>query len=439
MKNRKFWVSLIAGILAAVMLLGLVISIFPKSVNAASSSEIQSQIDDLESQQTDIQSQIDELETQIQENLEDMQDTVEQKLRIDQQIFLLHQQIDNLNDQIRSYGVLIADKQDELDDARERYQTLSDKNRERVRAMEEDGKLSYWSVLFKANSFADLLDRLNMIEEIAAADQRRLKELSEAADQVARVQEELQASKEALEGKRADVVKSQEELAGKREEASSLLSDLRSRGEEYQEYLAEAEKAKENLMIDIANKQNEYDEAVAAEYWEQYWATYVPPTTLPPETSDSSGEGSESGGESSGGSESGGSYDPSSEGWLCPVDWYIVTDPFGMRLHPYSGEYTMHYGVDLACNGGMPIYASRSGFVSTATEHWSFGNYVTIDHSGGYRTMYAHMSYYIVSAGEYVRQGQVIGYVGSTGESTGDHCHFCIIDNGTYVNPMSYI
>lgn len=434
MKNRKFWVSLIAGILAAVMLLGLLISIFPRPVSAASSSEIQSQIDELESQQTDIQSQIDDLEAQIQENLEDMQDTVEQKLRIDQQIFLLNQQIDNLNDQIRSYGVLIADKQDELDDARERYQTLSDKNRERVRAMEEDGKLSYWSVLFKANSFADLLDRLNMIEEIAAADQRRLKELSEAADQVARVQEELQAGKEALESKKAEVVKSQEELAGKREEASSLLSDLRSRGEEYQQYLAEAEKAKESLMIDIANKQNEYDEAIAAEYW----ATYVPPTTLPPETS-SGGEG-EGGGDNSGGSsEGGGSYDPSGEGWLCPVDWYIVTDPFGMRLHPYSGEYTMHYGVDLACNGGMPIYASRSGIVSTAAEHWSFGNYVTIDHSGGYRTMYAHMSYYIVSEGEYVTQGQVIGYVGATGEATGDHCHFCIIDNGTYVNPMNYI
>ena len=115
---------------------------------------------------------------------------------IDQEIGLLSAQIININEQITAFGVLIADKQDELDNAEERYEELNEKNKERIRTMEEDGSVSYWEVLFKANSFSDLLDRLNMVEEIAASDQRRLKELSEAKENVAVAKEELALEKE---------------------------------------------------------------------------------------------------------------------------------------------------------------------------------------------------------------------------------------------------
>ena len=99
----------------------------------------------------------------------------------------------------------------------------------------------------------------------------------------------------------------------------------------------------------------------------------------------------------------------------------------------------MHNGVDLACSQGTPIYASRSGQVTTATYGKDAGYYVSINHGDGFASVYMHMTHYVVKAGSYVSQGQLIGYVGSTGASTGPHLHFGISYNGTYVNPMKYI
>ena len=172
MKNKKFWVSLLAGIMALIMLLGLVLSILP-SAHAASSSEIRDQIEQLEEDEKELEAKIEELKKQQSENLSDVRAIMEQKANIDQQIGLLRKKIRNLDDQISSYALLIADKQKELDEKQANLQELNEKNKERIRAMEEEGELSYWSVLFQASSFTDLLDRLSMVEEIAASDRRR--------------------------------------------------------------------------------------------------------------------------------------------------------------------------------------------------------------------------------------------------------------------------
>ena len=308
--------------------------------------------------------------------------------------------------------------------------------------MEEDGSLSYWSVLFKASSFSDLLDRLNMIQEIAASDQRRLNEMNEAANAVIEAQQALESEKETLEQTRAQLEVTRQELSDKQAEATALLDELRARGDEFERYMAEAELTVEELTIEIALKEAEYDEAVLAEWW----ATYVPPTTFPtepPAQPDDSGDdgssGGSSGGSSSGGESSGGDYDNSNEGWLCPVPWYILTSPYGYRVHPIYGDTRFHSGVDLACSEGTPIYATRSGYVTSADYNWSMGNYVTIHHDEAYSSIYMHMTYSVVSSGQYVSQGQVIGYVGSTGDSTGDHLHFGIYYYGGTVNPMDYI
>ena len=174
MKNRKLWVSIMAGFLAVVMLLTLIVSILPTNVSAASSSEIKSQLDELKEEKAEIQAQIKEIQGQYQANANEIQDMVNQKNLIDQEIGLLHDQVENINTQIAAYSLLIADKQEELDAAQERLAYLNEKNKERIRAMEEEGNVSYWTVLFRANSFSDLLDRMNMIEEIAASDRRRL-------------------------------------------------------------------------------------------------------------------------------------------------------------------------------------------------------------------------------------------------------------------------
>ena len=436
MKKRKFFICRTALFLAAVLLVNQFAGTLPVNVRAASSSEIRAQIDALEGQQAEIEAQIAELNSQLSDNLTEMQDVVAQKQLIDQEIFLLYSQITNINEQITAYGALIADKQDELDEARAHHAELTEQNKERIRAMEEDGTLSYWAVLFKANSFADLLDRLNMIDEIAASDNRRLQELNEAAAAVAAAQAALETEKAALEATKAELDATQAQLEIKGAEADALLDDLRARGDEYELMMAEAEANVELLMAEIAAQEAAYDAAVIAEYW----ATYVPPETTAPSYDSSDDDNYED--DSDGDDSNEDDYytpDSSGEGWLCPVPWYVLTSPFGWRVHPIYGDYRFHSGVDLACSEGTPIYATRSGQVTAASWNGSMGYYVSINHGDGYSSIYMHMTHYVVSSGDYVSQGEVIGYVGSTGDSTGDHLHFGISYYGEYVNPMAYI
>jgi murein DD-endopeptidase MepM/ murein hydrolase activator NlpD len=125
--------------------------------------------------------------------------------------------------------------------------------------------------------------------------------------------------------------------------------------------------------------------------------------------------------------------------WKVPINYTAFTSPFGYRIHPIQGYKKFHYGVDLAAPTGTPIYATRSGTVDTATYGSSAGYYVQIDHGDGFKSIYMHMTHYVVSKGQQVSQGQVIGYCGSTGASTGPHLHFGITKNGNYVNPANYI
>ena len=111
-----------------------------------------------------------------------------------------------------------------------------------------------------------------------------------------------------------------------------------------------------------------------------------------------------------------------------------------MRTHPVLGYKRMHNGIDMACASGTPIYATRAGTVTVASyQAGGAGNYVSINHGDGFSSIYMHMTHYIVYAGQQVSKGQVIGYVGSTGISTGPHLHFGISYAGTYVNPLAYI
>ena len=436
MKKRKFFICRTALFLAAVLLVNQFAGTMPVNVRAASSSEIRAQIDALEGQQAEIEAQIAELNSQLSDNLTEMQDVVAQKQLIDQEVFLLYSQITNINEQITAYGSLIADKQDELDEARAHHAELTEQNKERIRAMEEDGSLSYWAVLFKANSFADLLDRLNMIDEIAASDNRRLQELNEAAAAVAAAQAALETEKAALEATKAELDATQAQLEVKGAEADALLEELRAQGYEYELMMAEAEANVEVLLAEIAAQEAAYDAAVIAEYW----ATYVPPETTAP-SYDSSDDDYYEDDSDEGDSDEDDYYTPDSsgEGWLCPVPWYVLTSPFGWRIHPIYGDSRFHSGVDLACSEGTPIYATRSGQVTAASWNGSMGYYVQINHGDGYASIYMHMTHYVVSSGDYVSQGEVIGYVGSTGDSTGDHLHFGISYWGEYVNPMAYI
>ena len=139
MKNRKRLVSIMAGVMAAIMLLSLILSLIPTKVNAASSSEIKKQIAQLKEDKKELEAQMKDVQKQTEENEDEIAGLVEQKDAIDQEIFLLYEQIENINQQLSAYALLIADKQDELDTAETRLEELNQKNKERIRAMEEEG------------------------------------------------------------------------------------------------------------------------------------------------------------------------------------------------------------------------------------------------------------------------------------------------------------
>lgn len=454
MKDRKKFISLFAAVLGVLLAMALLANNAPKA-SAESSSEIKNQIKELESQQDELESQMEEIRGQYKENESEIVNIVNQKNVIDQEINLMYAKMDLVNQQIAAYNVLIADKQDELDAAEAALEDLTIKNRERIRAMEEEGGLSYWAVLFEANSFSDLLDRLNMVEEIASSDRRRLEEMSAAAEAVAEAQESLSEEKAALEATKEELDALEEELEDKRQEADKLIQELLTRGDELEAMYGELEAMESELDKEIAQKEKEYNEAKRKE-WEEYMATYttVPPaTTAPPTTGSTNNSTGTNTGTNTGTAtnpdnnptegESGntGSNNNTSSGavWLRPCSYRKLTSPFGNRDQPTAGASTYHEGVDLAGPEGTPIYATRAGVVTTARNSSSGGNYVTINHGDGFSSSYLHLRNYVVKRGQAVSAGQLIGYMGSTGISTGSHLHFAIYYNGRAVNPAKYV
>lgn len=406
-KRLRMWFAMAAAVC-------MLVTAVP--VQAASSDEIRQEIEELEEEEAKLREEMEKLEQHLAENLEQMEQLVLQKGTIDRQIFLLSEHVMNVNEQIRVYGQLVADQQDALIEAQTHLEELNEKYKDRIRAMEEESPLSYWTVLFKATSFSDFLDRINMIQEIAAADERRLEELREASQRVIDAKAALEEEKTALEATRLDLEASQAELEDKRREADDLLRQLAARGEEYQALLEESEKQQNALMEELAQKEDEYDRALYEEWLEKNPPAPSTPETPAPEIPEDESD------------------------WITPVPYYTLTSPFGMRWHPILGIYRMHNGVDLACAEGTPIYASRGGLVEVAGyQADGAGNYIQLNHGDGFRSIYMHMTHYIVQQGQYVVPGQIIGYVGNTGLSKGAHLHFGISYQGTYVNPMEYI
>lgn len=434
MNNRKRLVSILAGVMAAVLLLTLIIGILPGRASAASSGEIRKQINELKEQKKEIEEQLKQVQADYKKNENEIADIVARKNMIDQEIGLLSSQIININEQISAFNILIADKQDELDGAQGRFDQLSLENKNRIRTMEEEGSLSYWEVLFKANDFSDLLDRLNMVDEIAASDQRRLEELDKAAQEVESAQTQLEEEKAELQLTKDELDETQAQLDEKKKEADDLLLELLAKAVELKALEEEYAKQEEDFLKEIAAKEQEYNEAKLAE-WLAYMATY---TTVPPETT-APAEGGNTNGSSGTNSGNSGSSGSASSGWLRPCSYVKLTSPFGNRTSPTAGASSFHQGVDLSAPQGTPVYATRAGRVTVASYSGGAGYYVTINHLDGFSSIYMHLNNYVVSAGQTVSAGQLIGYVGNSGIATGYHLHFGIAYNGAYVNPASYV
>ena len=413
--NRKtHCLRILCALLALLTVFGMTSGLLAP-VRAAQSQKILTELQKLREEQSGIQKKRTALSAEIAENKKQTQNIVEQKSDIDRQIELSNETIDNYNAQIQQYSLLIAEKQKELDEAELHETQLQEQYKARLRSMEETGTVSYWSILFKASSFSDLLDRVDMIHEIAKSDQLMMKKLSEATEAVQQSREELEQEQQQMQTARDELAAQEAQLEMQRAEADALLLQIAEECEkmtaEYQGYLAQ----EDALSKQVAKAEKDYYQALAKEEAARL-AELNKQNNYVPANKDSSG-------------------------FLYPLPYRVaITDSYGYRTHPVTGKKTTwHNGVDLAAGAGTAIYATKIGTVTTALRSDIWGNYVVINHGDGFSSLYAHMQGLIVKAGDYVKQGQTIGYVGSTGLSTGPHLHFTIYYNGADVNPMSYI
>ena len=408
--KRQRMVRIVAVMLCLLLLIPLLANALSMIASAKSSSEIKTEMDKLREEADKIKAEGEKLEEELAANATKTQTAIEQKAAIDQRIRITEREIENINAQIQQYGLMIAEKQDELEAAEAQLAEMNEAYRMRIRAMEENGSVSYWSILFKANSFSDLLDRIDSIQEVAEADQRMLREMRDITVSIEEDRVELQAQLEEQQRIKQELAEKEAELEVQREEADALLQQLAD--EEWS--LSEAFVAKEDEEAYyrelIMQAQKDYEAALSREEAARL-----------AEANKNNAAGSSSGGSSAGK----GSFGR-------PLGSLSVTCAYGWRIHPIWGDRRFHSGVDLAANQGSPIYAIAAGTVTVATYGEANGYYVSLSHGNGYGRVYAHMT-------QYVSQGEIIGYVGSTGWSTGPHLHFEIHKNGQTVNPMEYI
>ena len=406
---KKKAISIVCIILAFLMMVTLVVSVIG-SLGALAAGG-QDQIDALEQQKSELQSQQASIQTNIDDLIAQQADVIDQKAAMDEKNELARQEIELINEQIDVYTGLIEDKAEELEKAEAAEQAQYELYRKRVRAMEEEGSYTYLDILFQCRSLSDVLSAIDMIGEIMDSDKRLFEEYKTARETTEQVKAEYEATlaqlgekQETLEVEKAEL---EEQIAAAVEVINQLQDDIDAAKAEYAKAAAAEAAAQASINAIIAQMQAEEEAArqEAAQNNQQYTGT---------------------------GSTATGTYI-----WPCPSSTY-VTSAFGMRDHPLFGDERPHSGIDIAGSAGSEVLAADSGTVAVATYSSSYGNYVTIYHSNGDYTLYAHMSSLAVSAGQSVTQGDVIGYVGSTCWATGPHLHFEIRVNGSTVDPLSY-
>ncbi len=437
-KYKRVIVSVIAGMLILSILLGFVLM----AVNAAKTAdELQEEIDQLQSQSDELAQEREALEEEIEANRNKTLTIVEQKAQVDREIELTRKEAENVNDQIHHYNMLIAEKQAQVDELKDQQNELLSSYRKRMRAMQERGDISYFEVMIQAKSFADMLNCRVMIEEIARADQRMMDEIRDMAASVMAAKDALAQEKVKIELKKVELAETEAILAEKRAESDALLVELNANKQKLIEECEKYEKEEAALSDQIAALEAERTEILYQEWLAEQERLEQERLEQEQQNQNNNNNNNNNGSSGDSNSSSGSTTPPASgESFCFPMQYCtMLTSSYGYRVHPITGNYSFHNGVDLAAGTGTPIYATKSGKVTTATYNYAYGYYVVVNHLDGYSSLYGHMTHYTVSEGDYVERGEIIGYVGSTGYSTGPHLHFTIYYNGNTVNPMNYI
>ena len=359
------------------------------------SAVTQEEINNLKSSASNLAGQKKALQEQLKAIQADKTKAQQKKNLLEQQINVIEEEIENLKDQIGKYEDLIAGKQRQLAETEQKKQEQYELFCQRVRLMEEDGQTSYWSILFSSSDFSDLLDNFIMIEEIIEYDNGIMENLLALQKQVETEKAELEQDKANLETAKRNQESSQKELESQESEVDKLIQEIAGKEDEASAAIKKLEADAKAMDAEIKRKEKELAAQIANV--------------------------------------------PSESGFLWPLTKYnTLSSLFGSRVHPVTGKPNNHTGIDIPAPKGTHILAAKSGVVVTSAYHGSYGNYVVVSHSDATSTLYAHMSSRNVKEGQTVKQGAVVGYVGTTGSSTGNHLHFEVRVNGNRVDPVNY-
>ena len=381
-------IRLATGLLALITALSCCLPAFAVS---------QSQIDALEAQRDDLKAEREEMQAGIDQLESEQADVMAKKTALDERNEVYRQEIELIEEQVELYATLVDQKAAEVEDAIAAENEQLAVYRRHVRAMEENGSFTYLAILFGSRSLGELLSNLDMIGEIMEADKRIYEQYGAAREETQAAQAEYEATLAELGAKQDELEAEKAELEEQIAEAEQLIAEYEAQLEvdraAYEEQLAKeaALEADIQAMIAELERQEAMNSIVST-------GTYI---------------------------------------W--PLPGYRPGSAYGWRQHPIWGDMRFHAGEDIAAPSGTPILAADSGLATVIPNNGNgYGNYIMINHGGGRVTLYAHMSAFAISNGQSVTQGQVIGYVGSTGNSTGPHLHFETRVNGATTDPKSY-
>ncbi len=393
------------------------------------------EIDTLIEQANGIQEERDALEQEIGAYSVDIAAALDQKALLDAEIARIENDVAALETQILDCEGRIATTEAELRDAQSREAEQYDLFCQRVRAMEEQGRMNCWMILLHATSFVDFLTRLDFVNEIMQSDKRIMDDLKALQAEIADKQIQLEGERLELETANQALLEKESELDAQREAANQLIIDLeanRSEAEASRDILNEEaeriqgeivrlseELARQEEEARIRAEQEAEEERIRAERAaEAYRALRERVNARLDDFTIDEGLG----------------------GYIWPVNSRRITSTFGGRASPGGIGSTNHKGIDIGGVGyGTAVHAAKAGTVIISQYSSSYGNFVVVSHGEGNTTLYAHMSTRLVEAGESVEQGGILGLTGSTGHSTGPHLHFEISENGTRINPLVYL
>lgn len=402
-----------------------VLLMLPVRTLATTIDEVQNRQEELKQENEDLQAKIDALK-------EDEEAALAYQEELTGKIDENEQKIDQARATIEEMNGKIQELQARLDLSEEKYQGTIDAFKERLKALYVSGgsSLGALEILLDSESLSEFFTRQELVEVMAQRDQSMLDQLDAYMAETQSDREELVVAQQEVADSKKAIEAAQDELEVLYEENDLLVASLEGQQAQAQEQIAanEAEDAELQAQLEalIAERNRQEEEKRQQALQNQ-------------QAQNGGSDGGEGATQPSGGT----GVEPVTPGlqsgfspiWPLPgVGVGSITGHFGDMY--FNGP---HNGLDIGASYGTPIVAAQAGEVISAQYHWSWGNNVLIWHNETFSTRYAHMSSIAVSAGQYVEQGQIIGYVGSTGESFGNHLHFEVYYGGSRVDPDPYL